>query len=291
MIFPGNSIWQVGGGRSLALGRAGHLMAIINMTPDSFSDGGRHNEVEAAVQHALACVEQGAAILDIGGESTRPGAAPVSAEEEQARVLPVIRALSTRTDALISIDTYRAQTARLAIEAGAHIINDVYGLRYDTEMASVAAHSGAGLVMMHTGRGREAEKLSDPLADQELFFQQQIAVAQKAGIAQERILLDPGFGFAKERDEDLLLMAQLDQLATRLDFPLLVGTSRKRFIGHVTGRENAADRDVGTAATTVAMRLAGACVFRVHNVETNRDALRMADAILAAGAEYAEKRV
>lgn len=291
MKFPGNSIWQVGGGRSLALGGAGHLMAIINVTPDSFSDGGRHNGVDAAVQHALACVEQGASILDIGGESTRPGATPVTAEEEQQRVLPVIRELSKCTHALISIDTYRAETARLAIEAGAHIVNDVYGLRYDAEMAAVVARSGAGLVMMHTGRGREAEKLEDPLADQELFFKQQIAVAQKAGIGPERIVLDPGFGFAKDRDEDLLLMAKLEELVARLGYPLLVGTSRKRFIGHVTGRESAVDRDIGTAATTVAMRLSGACIFRVHNVETNRDALRMADAILAAGAEYVEKTV
>ncbi|MFD1744078.1 dihydropteroate synthase [Rhizobium helianthi] len=262
-------------------------MAIVNVTPDSFSDGGVHDTVDAAVQHALACVEQGAAILDIGGESTRPGAVPVSPEEEQGRVLPVIRALAQKTEALISIDTYRANTARLALEAGAHIVNDVYGLRFDAAMAEVVAATGAGLVMMHTGRGREAEKLPDAVADQFSFFERQLSVAEQAGIKPDRIVLDPGFGFAKDRAEDFALMARFEELKD-LAMPLLVGTSRKRFIGHVTGRDAAGERDVGTAATTVALRLAGASIFRVHNVAVNRDALRMADAILAAGREHAE---
>lgn len=287
MIFPGNSRWQVGGGRDLILGEIGHLMAIVNVTPDSFSDGGLHDTVDAAVEHALHCVEQGATLLDIGGESTRPGATPVTPEEEQARVLPVIRALAGKTDALISIDTYRAETAQNAVEAGAHIINDVYGLRFDPAMANVVATTGAGLIMMHTGRGREDEKLPDVVADQRFFFERQFSVALQAGIPPENIVFDPGFGFAKDRDEDLALMARFNELAS-LERPLLIGTSRKRFIGHVTGREAASERDVGTSATTVALRLAGASLFRVHNVAVNRDALRMADAILAARRENLE---
>lgn len=287
VTFPGNSIWQVGGGRTLSLGAAGHLMAIINVTPDSFSDGGRHLSVEAAVRQSLTCVADGASILDIGGESTRPGALPVSPAEEQARILPVIAALAGRTEALISVDTYRAETARLAMAAGAHIINDVYGLRYDPDMARVVAETGAGLVMMHMGRGREADKVADVVADQRIFFQQQLEVAAAAGIRREAIVLDPGFGFAKNRDEDFQLMARFHALQD-LGLPWLVGTSRKRFIGAVTGRELPDDRDIGTAATTALLRMAGASIFRVHNVATNRDALRMADAVLAARKDGAE---
>ncbi|WP_234905804.1 dihydropteroate synthase [Affinirhizobium pseudoryzae] len=282
MTFADETVWQLGHGRSLALGARGHLMAIINCTPDSFSDGGRHAGVAAAVSHALACVEDGASILDIGGESTRPGAAPVSPAEEQARVLPVIEALARRTDALISIDTYRAETARLAVAAGAHIVNDVYGLRHDEAMAKVVATSGAGLVMMHTGRGREAEKLEDVIADQQLFFSTSLAIAERAGIARQKIVLDPGFGFAKTAEDDLALMARFEALQG-LGFPLLAGTSRKRFIGALTGREVPADRDIGTAATTALLRIKGAQLFRVHAIAPNRDALRVADAMLAAG--------
>ncbi|WP_082511101.1 MULTISPECIES: dihydropteroate synthase [unclassified Rhizobium] len=254
-------------------------MAIINVTPDSFSDGGLHLSTEAAVSHALQCVEDGAQILDIGGESTRPGAAPVSADEELARVLPVIRALSGRTEALLSIDTYRASTALAAVEAGAHIINDVHGLQREPEIADIASRFGAGLCIMHTGRGRE--KLADPIADQRWFFARSLAIAEAAGVAPETIMLDPGFGFAKETvEENMALLSRFEELHD-LGLPLLVGTSRKRFLGSITGRD-ASERDAATAATTVALRLKGASVFRVHNVAINRDALAMADAMLAA---------
>ncbi|WP_137131262.1 dihydropteroate synthase [Rhizobium sp. FY34] len=256
-------------------------MAIINVTPDSFSDGGRHAGRDAAVSHALSCVAEGASILDIGGESTRPGAMPVSPKEEQDRVLPVIEALAGQTDALISIDTYRADTARAALEAGAHIVNDVYGLRFDPDMAGVVAEAGAGLVMMHTGRGREAEKLDDVIEDQMAFFAASLQLSDAAGIERGCILLDPGFGFAKTAEEDLALMARFEHLQA-LNLPLLAGTSRKRFIGAATGRDPASARDVGTAATTALLRMAGAHVFRVHDIATNRDALRIADAMLAA---------
>ena len=273
------SIWRVGHGRTLDLTDRGAIMAIVNVTPDSFSDGGLHASVEAAVSHALACVDEGAVILDIGGESTRPGAAAVSADEEMARVLPVISALRQRTDALISIDTYRASTARAAVDAGAHIINDVHGLQREPVIAAVAGESGAGLCIMHTGRGRE--KLADPIADQRHFLGASLEIAAKAGVARETIVLDPGFGFAKETtEENMELIVRFEELRS-FGLPLLAGTSRKRFLGALTGRD-ARDRDAATAATTVALRLKGASVFRVHNVAINRDALVMADAMLAA---------
>lgn len=272
-------VWRVGHGRSLTLGEQGRLMAIVNVTPDSFSDGGAHDSVEAAVAHGLRCAEEGADILDIGGESTRPGAAAVSAQEEQDRVLPVIAALAARSDALISVDTYRAETARLAIAAGAHIVNDVFGLQREPEIANIAAQTGAGLCIMHTGRGRE--KLPDPIADQQAFFAVSLGIARDAGVSDGQIVLDPGFGFAKETVEDNLdLMVRLPELFA-LGYPLLGGTSRKRFLGTLTGQDPSG-RDVATAATTVAMRLDGIALFRVHNVAANRDALAVADAIVAA---------
>ncbi|MGK6314949.1 dihydropteroate synthase [Neorhizobium sp. DT-125] len=265
-------------------------MAIVNVTPDSFSDGGRYSgSVDVAVAHAMSCIRDGAAIVDIGGESTRPGAVEVTAAEEQDRVLPVIEKLAAETEALISIDTYRADTARLAVAAGAHIVNDVHGLQREPEIANVVAETGAGVCIMHTGRGREQEKRADLIADQEFFLSESLKIARAAGIPEEAVILDPGFGFAKNRDEDVELMARFAELH-RLGFPLLAGTSRKRFTGSVTGREKADERDVGTAATTVILRLAGAAIFRVHNVAVNRDALAMADAVLAAAEAHAEKR-
>lgn len=270
--------WKLAHGRTLTLGPVGLLMAIINVTPDSFSDGGAYTETDAAVAQALRCLKEGATILDIGGESTRPGAATVSAAEEQDRVLPVIAALASRTDAIISVDTYRSETARLAIEAGAHIVNDVHGLQREPDIAAVAAASGAGLCIMHTGRDRE--KLPDVINDQYHFLDRSLEIAASAGVERDRIVLDPGFGFAKETDENVALMARFEEL-NGLGLPLLAGTSRKRFIGALTGRE-AQDRDAGTAATTALLRMAGAAVFRVHDVAINRDALLVADAMIAA---------
>lgn len=269
--------WHVAHGRSIEVGKQSVIMAIVNVTPDSFSDGGHYEAVDAAVAHALASVGEGAAIIDIGGESTKPGADAVSASEEQGRVLPVIEALRNRTDALISVDTYRADTARLAIGAGAHIVNDVFGLQREPDIASVAAQTGAGLCIMHTGRNRQ--KLPDVIDDQMLFLSRSLDIATAAGVNRQNIVLDPGFGFAKENaEENLELMARFNALL-RFDLPFLVGTSRKRFVGTVTGRD-APDRDAGTAATSAILRLQGAALFRVHNVAINRDALAVADAIL-----------
>jgi dihydropteroate synthase len=279
VITANNKVWQAAHGRSLKLDGRGRIMAIVNATPDSFSDGGRFNTVEAAFRQALKCLEEGADIIDIGGESTRPDAAVVGAAQEQDRVLPVIEKLAKETDALISIDTYRAETARLALSAGAHIVNDVFGLQKERDMAEVIASAGAGVCIMHTGR--ERQKLADVIDDQNHFLKESLQIAEKAGISREAIVLDPGFGFAKDTGENVELMARFAELQT-LGLPILAGTSRKRFIGALTGREVADERDAGTAATTVLLRMAGAALFRVHNVAINRDALLVADAVLAA---------
>ena len=278
-------VWHVAGGRRLDLSRRGVLMGVLNVTPDSFSDGGRYRDCDAAIAEALAMVADGAAIIDVGGESTRPGGDPVDAAEEQRRVLPVIEglveALAGRNDVLISIDSYRPETARLAIAAGAHILNDVKGLQGDTGMADVAAATGAGLVVMHTGRGRERDP--DVIADQKGFLTRSLDIAHRAGVAAEQIVLDPGFGFAKDSRDNLQIMARFGELHA-LGRPLAVGTSRKRFLGAATGRE-AADRDVATAATTAILRLAGARIFRVHDVARSRDALAVTEAMLDSIAE------
>ncbi len=268
--------WMLAHGRHLDLGGRALVMGVLNVTPDSFSDGGRFGTVENALAQARLMVGEGADIVDVGGESTRPGAEAVSAIEEQQRVLPVIEALAAERSCLISIDTYREETARLAVAAGAHIVNDVWGLQREPDIASLAAETGAGLVIMHTGRGRE--KLSDVIADQFLFLNRSLEIAEASGVRRDRIVLDPGFGFAKDADENLNLMARFRELHG-FGLPLLVGTSRKRFVGHVTGRD-ADQRDMGTAATSVILRLKGAALFRVHNVATNVDALAFADAML-----------
>ncbi|MGY6709177.1 MAG: dihydropteroate synthase [Rhizobiaceae bacterium] len=268
--------WKLAHGRVLPLGPRAHVMGVLNVTPDSFSDGGRFNAADQAIEAARRMLGEGASIIDVGGESTRPGAEPVDAAEEQRRILPIIEALATREEAIISVDTYREETARMAIEAGAHIVNDVWGAQREPGIARVAAETGAGLVLMHTGR--EREKLPDVIGDQFAFLSRSVEIALEAGVERDRILLDPGFGFAKDADENLEIIARFEELRP-LCFPFLVGTSRKRFIGHVTGRE-VEERDVGTAATSVALRMKGAVVFRVHDVAMNVDALAIADAIL-----------
>lgn len=253
-------------------------MGVLNVTPDSFSDGGRFDLPDLALAQAEKMIGEGADIIDVGGESTKPGAVAISAAEEQSRVLPIIEALARRGDALISVDTYRADTARLCVDAGAHIVNDVWGLQREPNIASIAAQSGAGLVIMHTGRDRDREP--DVIADQVSFLRKSLEIAAQAGIAGESIVLDPGFGFAKETSEaNLDLMARFEELHV-LGFPLAIGTSRKRFIGNVTGR-GPGDRDVATAATSAILRLKGAAIFRVHNVAFSKDALAVADAMMA----------
>lgn len=270
--------WQLAHGRHLDLGGKAVVVGILNVTPDSFSDGGQFDAPEKALAQARRMIGEGALVVDVGGESTRPGAAAVSASQEQERILPVIEALAGVSAVLISVDTYRADTARLAVAAGAHIVNDVWGLQREPDIARVAADTGAGLVIMHTGRDRQ--KLPDAIADQLTFLRRSLEIARQNGIADDRIVLDPGFGFAKETaEENLDLMARFSELHA-LGLPLMAGTSRKRFIGTVTGRD-AADRGVGTSATSVILRLQGADLFRVHDVAFNVDALALADAMLA----------
>jgi dihydropteroate synthase len=271
-------IWRLAHGKSLRLAERAIVMGVLNVTPDSFSDGGAFGNLDRALAQAERLTAEGAAIIDVGGESTRPGAEPVTATEEQQRVLPVIEMLAAKGEALISVDTYRSETARLAVEAGAHIVNDVWGLQREQTIAKVAAETGAGVVIMHTGR--ERQKVPDVILDQIGFLSRSLEIAESAGVAADQIVLDPGFGFGKETpEENLELMARFEELH-RLGKPFLVGTSRKRFIGNMTGRE-VRDRDAGTAATSVILRLKGAALFRVHNVAINLDALAIADAMLA----------
>jgi len=270
--------WKLAHGRTLELGPCSVIMGILNVTPDSFSDGGRFDHVDAALYQARKMKRAGAAIIDIGGESTRPGADQVSAQLEQERALPVIaRIAEDMPDVILSVDTYRASTAEAAIAAGAHIINDVWGFQKDPEISGVAARSGAGCVIMHTGR--ERTRISDVIGDQMHFLGHSLEIAANAGIPGDRIVLDPGFGFAKEVNENIELLARMEELFA-LGCPILTGTSRKRFVAALTGKANSR-RDNGTAATSAVARMKGSAVFRVHDVQKNRDALAVADAVIA----------
>jgi dihydropteroate synthase len=270
--------WQLAHGRYLDLGPKAVVVGILNVTPDSFSDGGLFIAPEKALEQARRMVKEGAAVIDVGGESTRPGFAPITAEEEQGRVLPIVAALAASGEALISVDTYREDTARRAVAAGAHIVNDVWGLQREPGIARVAAETGAGLVIMHTGR--ERQKLPDVIEDQFLFLRKSLEIARAGKVADSQIVLDAGFGFAKETaEENLDLMSRFSELQA-LGYPLMAGTSRKRFIGSATGREPG-ERAAGTAATSVILRLKGADLFRVHDVAINVDALALTDAMLA----------
>lgn len=268
--------WSLAHGRQIAIGQTAVVMGIVNVTPDSFSDGGKVGTTEAAVRLALELVSAGASIVDIGGESTRPGADPVAALEEQRRVIPVVAELARHPDVIISVDTYREETARIAVDSGAHIINDIWGLHREEGIARLAARSGCGLVAMHNGRDRN--KLPDPIDDQLSFFRRSIDIARAAGVADETLVLDPGFGFAKDPDENVEIIGRFGELL-RLGYPMLVGTSRKRFLGQVTGRP-VDQRDTVTAASSAILRLRGASIFRVHDVAASVDALKLADAIL-----------
>ncbi len=246
------------------------LMGIINVTPDSFSDGGNFNGVAEALAQARKLEAEGADLLDIGGESTRPGATLVSAAEEAARVLPVIAALRReRPDSILSIDSYKAEVAHAACAAGARIINDVWGLQRDPAMAGVAAATGAGLVIMHNRD--EIDAALDIEADMAAFFARSLALAEAAGVARGRIALDPGIGFGKSFAQNLAAIAAIPRLKARFGGAVLLGVSRKSFLGHITGRA-VADRLSATLAAGSAGVIAGADVLRVHDVGAHRDA-------------------
>jgi dihydropteroate synthase len=257
------------------------IMGILNVTPDSFSDGGRHTTLETAEAQAMRMVAEGAGIIDIGGESTRPGAAPVSAAEELTRVLPVIRHLVRRISAPISIDTVKASVARAAVEAGAVIINDVTGMTGDPDMAAAVGETGAAIVITYH-RGQVAQAV-DAIADMCAFFDRAFETAARTGIQKDRIWLDPGVGFAKTPQQNLEVIAGLGALAA-YGCPVLVGLSRKSFIGHVTGRA-VDDRLAGTLTAHLMALQRGARVLRVHDVAGHTDMLRLYQAIEGAGHE------
>ena len=261
-------------------------MGILNITPDSFADGGLHFNIDRAVDAGLRMADEGADILDIGGESTRPGASQVGADEEMRRVLPVIERLAPRTKALISIDTYKAVVAEQAILRGAAIVNDISGLQYDERLGEVAATAEAPLVLMHT-RGRsesmyEHARYSDVASEVAFELGHAIKRAEASGVRRDALILDPGFGFAKRAEHSFELLANLSKLA-ELDRPLLAGTSRKSFLKDALGDRLPSEREWGTAAAVAASVLAGAHIVRVHGVREMQDVVRVADRILAHG--------
>lgn len=266
------------------LGPGPVVMGILNVTPDSFSDGGDFLSPELAAGQAANMLDEGAQVIDIGGESTRPGAQPVSPEEELRRVVPAIREiLDARPEAVISIDTYRAATAEAALEAGAHMVNDVTALRGDPELAGVVADAGCPVVLMHM-LGEPKTMQQEPHYDdvaREIgdFLAERAEHAVAAGIKPENIILDPGIGFGKTLEHNLTLLSHLDVIA-EIGYPVLLGASRKGFIGKITGVEEAKDRVAGTVATSVLGYERGATFFRVHDVRANQEALEVAESIL-----------
>ncbi len=267
--------------RVLDLNRKVVVMGIVNVTPDSFSDGGSFYSPEDAVAHGISLWEAGADILDVGGESTRPGAEPVDEDEELRRVIPVIEALARETSAWISVDTYKSEVARKAAAAGAHIVNDISGLGFDPQMASVVAETGRALVLMHIRKTpknmQQGITYEDLLEDLKSYFRERVRRATDAGIPRSRILLDPGIGFGKTVDQNYRLLRELSTF-TSAGYPLLIGTSRKSFIGAVVDRP-APERVFGTAATVACAVFAGANVVRVHDVEEMVDVVRVTEAL------------
>lgn len=251
------------------------LMGILNTTPDSFSDGGRFLDEGAAIAQGMRLVDEGADIIDIGGESTRPGASPVSPEDEAARVLPPLRALAARVEIPLSIDTYKAAVARQALAAGARIVNDVWGLQRDPDMARVVAGEGAAVVVMHNRH--EADPAIDIMADVRAFLSRSVEIALTAGVAEEAIMVDPGIGFGKTFEQNLICIARLPELRD-LGFPILLGASRKSFIGRLLDVE-AGGRLFGSIAAHVTGANGGANIIRAHDVAQHRDAIRVSDAI------------
>ena len=268
------------GDRNFELGKKSYIMGILNVTPDSFSDGGQFNQPDRALERALQMLREGADIIDVGGESTRPGFKEVSVEEEIARVVPVIEKIKKETDAVISLDTWKRDVALAGIKAGADMINDIRGLRGDRgEMAALIARTGAAYCLMHNRESvcetNSPEEFLDTFCKD---LDESLRIAKEAGIDRRNIILDPGIGFGKSYQQNLQLLKNLSVM-NRWKLPVLLGTSRKSVIG-LTLDLPPHERLEGTLATTVVGRMAGAALFRVHDVKENRRALDMADAIL-----------
>ena len=269
------------------MSRAFTVMGVVNVTPDSFSDGGLYLDPDAAVAHGLRLEREGAAVLDVGGESTRPGADPVSVEEELRRVVPVVEGLvAAGTKASLSVDTTKREVARAALDAGATIVNDVSALRFDPGLAGLVAERGAGCCLMHMlGEPRTMQReprYDDVVAEVKAFLEERLAFAVAEGILEERVWLDPGIGFGKTVEHNLALLRRLDEIVA-IGRPVMVGTSRKSFLGKLTGGRSEGERIPGTIATNVLALERGARVFRVHDVAQVADALVVAAATVGAG--------
>lgn len=270
-------------GRILDLGSRTHIMGVLNVTPDSFSDGGRFAALTAAIAHAHAMAAAGADIIDIGGESTRPGAVPVPEDEELRRIIPAIRQLSQELSLPISVDTYKSSVARQALDAGASIVNDISGLRFSSDMAKVVAGSDAAVIIMHI-KGTPRNMQQDPVYGDVVreiaeYLAEGIEIAVRAGVSRERTLIDPGIGFGKTLGHNLEILGRLGEF-NALGRPLVLGTSRKKFIGTVLGVTEPDQRVFGTAATVALGIERGASIIRVHDVAEMAQVARMTDAIV-----------
>ncbi len=271
--------------RSLPYDEHTLVMGVLNITPDSFSDGGKFHSRESAIEHALEMIAEGVDIIDVGGESTRPGSAFVSEEEELQRVIPIIKRLTTETSIPISVDTTKSSVARAALAAGAEIVNDISGLRFDPAIADEVAKAKAGLVLMHS-RGtpktmQELPPVADIMGDVISGLRESIAVAEQHGVSHESIAIDPGIGFGKTGAQNIELIGHLDQLAREFaDFPILIGTSRKSFLGKLLDNAPADQRLHGTIASIAAAVMKGAHIVRVHDVKAAVEATKVADAVV-----------
>ena len=278
----GERLWRIGD-RIADLSRRGLIMGVLNVTPDSFSDGGQYFAPDRAVRHGLAMVEAGADIIDVGGESTRPRAEPVSLEEEMLRVIPVIEQLRARTATMISVDTSKSKVADAAIDAGARIVNDVTAGRGDAGMLNLVRRRGVGLIVMHmqgTPQTMQVDpRYNDVVSEVADFFRQQYTCALECGVDPMAIAFDPGIGFGKTLAHNLALLANLERLRVH-DRPLAVGVSRKSFLGKITGSTEMGSRVAATGALTALLRTRGAEIFRVHDVGENVAALRAAESVL-----------
>lgn len=279
--------WQVGGGRCVELDCA-RIMAIVNVTPDSFSDGGLHLDAAAAIDRALQCVDEGADIIDIGGESTRPGAVRIDEQEQIRRVVPVIEGLVSQRDVIISVDTTLSAVAANALDAGAHIVNDVSAGLEDPEMLAMVAQRRAGYVLMHrlaapgddsySDAYERSPEYGDVVGEVGAFLAERLDAAQASGIADESIVVDPGLGFGKSIEQNIALMRSMDAF-DRLGAGVLSAASRKSFVGRLSGESDAAKRQGGSVAVSIFHWMAGVRLFRVHDVKLHREALAMVSAL------------
>jgi dihydropteroate synthase len=276
------ALWNVAGA-AIDFAKGGMIMGVLNVTPDSFSDGGEFLDAEKAIAHGMQMAAEGADIIDIGGESTRPGADSISASEELGRVIPVIEKLRGKIDIFISIDTSKAEVAEAALKAGATIVNDVSGGRADEKMLPLVAQRGAGFVLMHMqGEPRTmqvAPRYVDVVSEVADFFRQQYARALECGVDPMTMAFDPGIGFGKTLDHNLELLANLERLRVE-DRPLAIGVSRKSFLGKIIGSSDVNERAIPTIALTALLRARGGDIFRVHDVRENVHALRLSEAIV-----------